>query len=347
PTAGHFTSGLSNEDFFRRYGEELLVYNGLDYSINNHSPCSRYMATGKLDSLAYPTFAALVAACKGKSCPLAFLTFGNYSGTGNLVPMSRVPYLPTLKLVANADYVQGNANHPFFDDFASDEIEKAMQRQQQLHRAKNKLPRAERATSILFGAQTSSKALRRVVPHIPKTIPKDRLAQQAEIALASFKAGVCVSANLNIGQFDSHQNNDRDQLKLIPEFLEGIDYTLKRAETIGLRDKLVVVIQSEMGRTPHYNNGQGKDHWSIGSIMFLGAGVKGNRVLGQTDGGQFARPFDPRTLKVTDTADQGIRIRPQHIQQALRELAGIDNHALAKKFPLEVHPSEALNGFFG
>ena len=73
------------------------MLNGLDYSVNNHSPGARYMATGKLDSLAYPTFAALVAACQGPSCPLAFLTFGNYSATGNLVAMSRIPYLPSLK----------------------------------------------------------------------------------------------------------------------------------------------------------------------------------------------------------------------------------------------------------
>ncbi len=38
---------------------------GSIYSVNNHTPCARYMATGKLDSLAYPTFAALVAACQG------------------------------------------------------------------------------------------------------------------------------------------------------------------------------------------------------------------------------------------------------------------------------------------
>ena len=77
PTKRHIASGMSNEDFFAKYGKELLVFNGLDYSVNNHSPCSRYMATGKLDSLAYPTFAALVAACRGTGQPLAFLTFGN------------------------------------------------------------------------------------------------------------------------------------------------------------------------------------------------------------------------------------------------------------------------------
>ncbi len=56
---------MCNEDFYAEFGNELLTFNGLDYSVNNHSPGARYMATGKLDSLAYPTFAALVAACRG------------------------------------------------------------------------------------------------------------------------------------------------------------------------------------------------------------------------------------------------------------------------------------------
>src|SRR2546427_8513324 len=89
PTAKTREGGMSNEEFFDEFGGELLVLNGLDYSVNNHSPGQRYMATGKLDSLAYPTFAALVAACKGPACPLSFLTFGNYSATGNIVAMSR------------------------------------------------------------------------------------------------------------------------------------------------------------------------------------------------------------------------------------------------------------------
>ena len=58
PTAKHIEIGLSNEDFYTEFGDDLLVLNGLDYSVNNHSPGARYMATGKLDSLAYPTFAA-------------------------------------------------------------------------------------------------------------------------------------------------------------------------------------------------------------------------------------------------------------------------------------------------
>lgn len=345
PTAKHKQGGLSNEEFYSEFGDELLVFNGLDYSVNNHSPCSRYMATGKLDSLAYPTFAALVAACQGPDCPLSFLTFGNYSATGNLVAMSRVPYLPSLNRIANADSIEGNVRSPYHDDFALSRIEQALGERTADLETQPLLPRRQRAENMLYAAQVNSKALARVTPYIPKSIPKQRLAQQAEIALASFKAGVCVSANLSIGQFDSHANNDADQMKLIPEFLEGIAYVLHRAEELQIREKLVVIVQSEMGRTPTYNKGNGKDHWSIGSILFLGHRIKGNRVIGATDSGQFAMPLNPDTLE--NDSENGIRVRPEHIHAALREFAGIAEHAASQQFPLKVPPEEMLKEFWG
>ncbi len=345
PTADHIKAGMSNEDFFGKYRDELLSLNGLDYSVNNHSPCSRYMATGKLDSLAYPTFAALVAACKGSEAPLAFLTFGQYSSTGNLVPMARVPYLNSLKLLANADSVQGQTVHPYHDSFVIDRIERALQNQMEDRVSESRLPRLERAHNMLYAAQLNSKALQRVTPFVPKTSPKERLSQQADIALASFKAGVCVSANLSIGQFDSHANNDPDQMKLIPELLAGVDYLVTKAEELQIRDKLVIVMQSEMGRTPTYNKGNGKDHWSIGSIMFMGQGIKGNRVIGVTDENQFAMLINSQTLASDD--ENGVRVRPEHIHVALRQLAGINTHSFSKQFPLDVPTDSILQGLFG
>ncbi len=344
PIEKHKTGGMSNEGFFAEFGDEILTFNGLDYSVNNHSPGARYMATGKLDSLAYPTFAALVAACQGPTCPLSFLTFGNYSNTGNIVAMSRIPYISSLTRVANADGVEGSTKTTYHDRFVVDHVEKMLAEHNADRGKLSRMPRAERAESMLYAAQANSKALQRVTQYIPATQPKERLAQQAEIALASFKAGVCVSANLSIGQFDSHANNDPDQMKLIPELLEGIAYTVRRAAELKIRDKLVVVMQSEMGRTPNYNKGNGKDHWSIGSVMFMGPGIKGNRVLGETDEKQFAVPFDTTTLQCDK--EKGIRVRPEHLHEALREFAGIANHELSKKFPLGVVEKEKLRGFF-
>jgi hypothetical protein len=129
------------------------------------------------------------------------------------------------------------------------------------------------------------------------------------------------------------------------QFLDQIDYLIKRAEELKIRDKLVVVIQSEMGRTPHYNKGQGKDHWSVGSIMFMGQGIKGNRVIGETDDGQFLTPINPENL--TLDKDKGIRVRPEHLHQALREHANVADHAYSKKFPMKVPAGERLINFFG
>jgi hypothetical protein len=345
PIAKHCGAGMNNQAFFKKYGKDLLTFNGMDISVNNHSPCSRYVATGKLDSLEYPTFAALAAACKGQEAPLAFLTFGQYSATGNLVAMARAPYMSTIKTLAVADAIHGNPRAPYHDDFVINRIEQALQEQAESRAKQSRLPRVERSQSMLYAAQQNSKALSRLVPHIPKTQSKGRLQGQADITLASFKAGVCVSANLSIGQFDSHNNNDPDQMKLIPEFLGGIDYLLNRAEQLKIRDKLVVIIQSEMGRTPNYNKNDGKDHWSIGSLMFMGAGIKGNRVIGATDEKQFLIPLNPKTLALQK--EGGIRVRSEHIHQAMRELAGIDQHEFSEKFPLEIPEEEKLKSFWG
>jgi Protein of unknown function (DUF1501) len=234
--------------------------------------------------------------------------------------------------------------HPYHEPFVLDRIEQTLRSAKESSSTQPRLPRHERGHNMLYAAQVNSKALQRVTEFIPKSIPKERLSQQAEIALASFKAGVCVSANLDIGQFDSHANNDADQMKLIPEFLAGIAYVMHRAEELQIREQMVIVLQSEMGRTPTYNQGNGKDHWSIGSAMFLGQGIQGNRVIGATDDKQFAVPLNPQTL--APDHDTGIRIRPEQIHESLRELAGIADHPLSKKFPLGLKEEEKLKNFW-
>lgn len=341
PNAANITAGMSNEDFFAKYYPELLVINGIDISVNNHSPCSRYVATGKLDSLAFPTFAALVAACKGPMQPLSFLTFGNYSATGNLVSQARIPYLNRLADLAEMDDTNFG---PFQNDYATQQIEAALAARRMERAASPQLPRVERAQSMLYTAQLSASSLKRIQQYIPASTPDGRLERQVEIAMASFAAGVSVSANLSIGQFDSHASNDPDQMNLIPEFLAGIDYAMERAAALGIRDELVVIIQSEMGRTPYYNGDDGKDHWSIGSVMVMGKGVVGNRVVGATDDGQMPYTVNPATVALDDA---GIRMRPEHFHTALRELAGIGGHEYSLAFDLAVPDAERLVGLWG
>jgi len=347
PTVGPLPErGITNQEFFQRYGRELLVVNGIDVSVNNHSPCSRYVATGELGSLVYPTFPALVAAAKCPDVPLAFLTFGQYSATGNLVAQTRIPYLNSLDGFGNISYADRRRTRRFLHERVSERIEAALRESQQdIH----PLPRVHRGRAFVHNAQQSSKSLDRIVPHMPVNRPQDLFRQQIEIALTGFASGLAVSANLKLGNFDSHDTNDADQMNLIPEFLAGVDYMMRRAEDIGIRDRLIVIMQSEMGRTPWYNQTGGKDHWSITSMMAMGPGIRGNRVIGQTtvnaESGfdQSATVLDPATLQ---TREDGIHIRPEHIQQAQRGLLGIADHPLSARFKLKLPAEEHLINLF-
>jgi len=245
-----------------------------------------------------------------------------------------------LSQLAKADSIQGG-KYRYHDDFVLNRIERSLQEQAAARVSIAGLPRIARTQSMLYAAQINSKALRRVAPFVPDKAPKNRLSQQVDIALAAFKGGVCVSANLDFRGFDSHANNDPDQMTLIPQLLEAIDYLVRKAEDLKIREKLVIVMQSEMGRTPSYNKGNGKDHWSVGSLMFMGRGIRGNRVVGSTTDKQLVVPLNPKSL-ATDKK-KGIHIRPEHIHDALRQLAGINSHAFSKQFPLNIPKQESLH----
>ena len=51
-------------------------------------------------------------------------------------------------------------------------------------------------------------------------------------------------------------------------------------------------------------------------------------------------------LKLVDK-DKGIKVRPEHIHECLREFAGIAAHPHAKKFPLGLPEKEKLKGLWG
>ena len=175
--------------------------------------------------------------------PLAFLTFGEYSGTGNIVAQTRIPYLSSLDAFGNIGYSDARRTRRFLHERVSERIEAALQDARAIS---HPLPRVERSRAFVATAQKSSKTLDRLGPHMPQNRPRDLFLQQVDIALAGFSSGLAVTANLKLGNFDSHNTNDVDQMALIPEFLAGIDYMMVRAEQIGIRDRLIVIIQSEM-----------------------------------------------------------------------------------------------------
>jgi hypothetical protein len=91
------------------------------------------------------------------------------------------------------------------------------------------------------------------------------------------------------------------------------------------------LIASDFGRTPHYNDDNGKDHWPIGSAIIMQKNAPwANRVVGHTDEGHNALPINPVTLQVDEA--NGTIIYPRHVLSAFRALAGIDMNPITRRF---------------
>jgi len=104
--------------------------------------------------------------------------------------------------------------------------------------------------------------------------------------------------------WDTHSQNF-EQLKRVN--LPYLDQTyaalLSDLDDRGLLDETLVVMMSDMGRTPRVNGNAGRDHWTFCySVVFAGAGVKGGTVCGQSDA-QAAyvkdRPIRPADICTT------------------------------------------------
>jgi hypothetical protein len=104
-----------------------------------------------------------------------------------------------------------------------------------------------------------------------------------------------------------------------------------------------------MGRTPWYNETGGKDHWSVTSMMALGSGIQGDRVIGGTSVDPISG-FDQTPLKIEPVgltpSEEGLRIRPQHIHQSLRTHLGIADHPHTQRFDLGLPAEEHFPQLF-
>ncbi len=70
----------------------------------------------------------------------------------------------------------------------------------------------------------------------------------------------------------------------LPHFDQTYTALLEDLEQRGLLDETLVVVMSEMGRTPKINGNAGRDHWTYCySMFFAGAGIRGGTIYGASD----------------------------------------------------------------
>ncbi len=333
--------GNPHNVFFQRHYQKLLVVNGIDMMTNGHDAGVRHTWSGRL-SEGHPSTAAFIAGAMDPAAPMAFTAFGGFQETGGLVPRTRAGDINPLLRAAYPDRMNPDDENSTFHSLATTELIRGYQTQREEAMIANMgLPRIREAMRTLFTARSGSNELKLLQQYLPDPLPDGAIASQAAVALAAYRAGIAISANLSIGGFDTHGNHDDSHFPRMQEVVEGLDYILTEAENLGLADKVFVAVGSDFGRTPGYNDGNGKDHWPITSMIFAGAGVKGNRVLGLTDERHGGMGFDINSLQPL-TGEDAPRLHPGHINKTLRAHAGLRDHEFNAAFFIEEEEVPAL-----
>ncbi len=318
-----------NEEFFQAHYDKLLIVNGVDTSTNNHSTGTRYLNSGQLEE-GHPSFAAMLTAAVAPELPLGYITNGGYDITRGVVPRTRLGSLGVISKIAEPDLDGDRLFHPESVQGRMDEF--SNRRLNQL-RQRKRLPKIVKSLDNLQAARSGQNELKRLNENLPDLdLFSTSLGQQGAIALAGYRSGLTVAANLSVGGFDTHGNHDVNQAAALDRLSTGLMELWAEVERHGLEDRVLIMVNSDFGRTPRYNEGNGKDHWSITSLFFMGAGVQGNRVIGATDEGVHALPINFETLTLDP---EGAKIKPSNIHAALRQQFGIDQHPLNAHYPLQ------------
>ncbi|MCJ8314703.1 MAG: DUF1501 domain-containing protein [Saccharospirillaceae bacterium] len=333
-----------NQSFFTNHASKMKIVNGIDSQTNAHQVGVRHNWSGRIAD-GFPAFTALVAKIKGDGLPLAFLSNGGYRETAGLIPFTLMNNPNTLRALINtndpgSDWQAQHYTHP--RDMNVLESAKAA-RLQRLLQGNHNLPKKQKALEQMQSAIAGKDQLLALEAHIPEELVSptlygdtwNPLLQQAQMVLASAKAGLTVAADLVLGGFDTHATHDVDQEEAINALIHGVDYLWEEATRLGLENRLRVFITSDFSRTPQYNDGDGKDHWPIGSAIFMQKNPTwSTAVLGETDEGHNAKSLNA-DLTVANNLSDGVIIQPKHVQQLLRTWADIENDPISLQFDLD------------
>jgi hypothetical protein len=336
----------NNEKFFKKHADKMLVINGVDSLTNSHSIGETVNWSGRT-ALGFPTLTALYSSVYAPSLPMSYVTFGGFNRTENLVRATQLGWsVDSISGLLKPNY---DNNRPMIDMQLWSHITSLHANSAQSVIDNSPITAGNRSAREAY---LSSLKTMEPLADFADSLPGENeweprgengnLRQQAQFAVAAFKAAVSVSADLSHGGFDTHEDNDTGQTTNLNELTDGIDYLWDAAEEAGIADRLIVIVGSDFSRTPYYNSAQGKDHWSVGSYIIMEKGKSyTNRYIDGSDEGQNAIKIDPVTL---EPSGFGIKMVTSHVHDALREYLGLASTATADIFPF--NNTERFNFFW-
>jgi hypothetical protein len=296
--------------FFEEFGSITAIVNGISTGSVAHDPSRLRVLTGSgAPGLADVT--VIAGSVHGAARPLGSVDMSGYSFTGPLGATAgrigrsgqiRALLDPATSFPAPAG---SGLQYPLFvpDPHEHDAVRALVE------------ARAERVRALRGGAPANDKKLDDLVESLLRA---DRLGDggaetmqmlklgvspsylaSMPIAVDLLKKGVCSSVFIDsASRWDTHSIN-ATQHGLYESLFEGLVELGRQLRAADLFDDTVVLVLSEMTRTPKINAELGKDHWPYTSAMAFGAGVRGGRTYGATNDQLEALAMDFTSGEVT------------------------------------------------
>lgn len=124
-----------------------------------------------------------------------------------------------------------------------------------------------------------------ITPGGSATLANDGLARQLRVVAQMIAAGQTLGMRrqvfmVQMGGFDTHANQMRDQPVLMARVAHSIDYFMTTLQAMGLLDAVTLFTASDFGRTL-VSNGDGSDHGWGSHHFVVGGGVRGGTIHGR------------------------------------------------------------------
>lgn len=180
-----------------------------------------------------------------------------------------------------------------------------------------------------YAAATRQSAELKDLQHVMDWSSSGSFAAQSRLAVDALAQRVarCATVSFSGSGWDTHVQNDYYQdlnwESLFAGLVELMDGLAAAPGELGgsLADETMVVVLSEMGRTPRLNAGQGKDHWPYTSMLMTGPLITGGRVVGGYDELFYGQNVDPDTGEVDD---DGAQLTTASVGATLLQMCEVD-----------------------
>lgn len=292
--------------FFERYGAEACVINGIWTGSIVHQPCRIRMLTGSTKQT-NPDFATVVGFEKGVSVdrPLGSIDFSGLGYAGPLAASTgRIGHRSQLKALLQ-DGVEfrppegASYGFPVFDPSEADEALVQAHLEARIASFRERYGGSAGGTDAVLDDMLESYGRRTRLLDNGELLAdplvlgvKPDLELQADMASRLLAGGLCHAVTMaHFDTWDTHDNN-ATQHERYQSLFSAVARLCDNLEQAGIYDDTLVVVMSEMTRTPKRNKKGGKDHWSHTSMLMVGPSVRGGTVVGGTNDSVESLPVD-------------------------------------------------------